>query len=630
MILRDKTELPEELLANPIYCRSFAPGDTDAASCAHQSGEMVTSLLVRRAVCAVSAALLLYSDAEGKETEYAAEFFGLSGDYDEYRAALSLPAGLYYYTFRVKTESGVSYIHSVGDERRGELREEYGKCGKFQLLLRDGFACTSFSGSAMYHVFVDRFRVGGRLYKKPRAVYNEDWNNGIPEYGENPGDIFPNNTHFGGNLYGVCEKLDYIKSLGCDIIYLSPVFEAYSNHKYDTGDYEKIDPGFGGLKAFHKLACEAHRRGMKLVLDGVFNHTGSDSVYFNKEKTYPDAGAYNSKHSKYYPWFYFRDYPEDYECWWGVKTLPKLNGNRRSAEEFFCGKDGIVRRWLRQGADGWRLDVADELPDEFLSRVKASASEENPESVVIGEVWEDASNKLAYGSRRHYFSCCQLDSVMNYPLRDAIIEYTKTGCAENFASAVNVLLMHYPTDVLNNLMNFLGSHDTERIITVLGGAPAGDRGGTELSTLTMSADEYENGKKLMKFAFTLLCAMPGIPCVYYGDEAGMQGYRDPFNRRPFPWGREDAELTNFYADTLNSRKNASPLCRGDAVIEYAEGGILIIRREYNLQKIWCVFNAGKAREISCAYTDDIILLNSYDYIFIKEQQPDDQTNAARS
>ena len=384
----------------------------------------------------------------------------------------------------------------------------------------------------------------------------------------------PNNTFFGGDIYGIAEKLPYIKRLGCDIIYLSPIFEAFSNHKYDTGDYTVIDKCFGGEEAFVKLCDKAHKAGMKIILDGVFNHTGDNSVYFNKYKKYGEGGAYNDVNSPYYRWYSFKSYPDDYECWWGVKALPALKSNEDDIIEFFTGKDGIIRRYLRLGADGWRLDVADELSDTLLDRIKAAAEEEKPGSIIIGEVWEDASNKISYGKRRHYFSHSQLDSVMNYPLKDAVINYVKTGDTDGFLKAYTEVYRHYPPYVTDCVMNFLGTHDTERIMTVLGGDPAGDLPGSVLAYKRMDEEQYKHAKKLFFTAFSLLCFCPGICSVFYGDETGMQGYRDPFNRMPYPWGREDKTVTSKVRSLLKLRKNIN----GRLEIICADDGLLILKR----------------------------------------------------
>ena len=531
---------------------------------------------IKRAYCASGCEAVIYCDDTGITETVKCEYDGISGDYDGFAAVFSGLPGLYYVTFRISTDDALYFVHSEGDEIHGRLRDDIDKCSRFQLLItsahKDVFS--GFKNGNMYHIFVDRFFKSGKSGRRDDAVYNDDWDNGVPEYTEYPGMPMPNNTFFGGDIYGIAEKLSYIKRLGCDIIYLSPIFEAFSNHKYDTGDYTVIDKCFGGEEAFVKLCEKAHKAGMKIILDGVFNHTGDNSVYFNKYKKYGEGGAYNDVNSPYYRWYSFKSYPDDYECWWGVKALPALKSNEDDIIEFFTGKDGIIRRYLRLGADGWRLDVADELSDTLLDRIKAAAEEEKPGSIIIGEVWEDASNKISYGKRRHYFSHSQLDSVMNYPLKDAVINYVKTGDTNGFLKAYTEVYRHYPPYVTDCVMNFLGTHDTERIMTVLGGEPAGDLPGSVLAYKRMDEEQYKHAKKLFFTAFSLLCFCPGICSVFYGDETGMQGYRDPFNRMPYPWGREDKTVTSKVRSLLKLRKNIS----GRLQIICVDDGLLILER----------------------------------------------------
>jgi glycosidase len=328
-----------------------------------------------------------------------------------------------------------------------------------------------------------------------------------------------------------------------------------------------------GTDADMKTLCrEAEKRGIAILCDGVFNHTGSDSVYFNREGHYPTVGAYQSERSPWAHWYRFRAFPDDYECWWGVKTLPRVDSADPSYRRFISGR--VVDKWMDAGIAGWRLDVADELSDELLDRIKAAAEAEKPGSIIIGEVWEDASNKIAYGVRRRYFSSRQLDSVMNYPIKAAAIDYVKNGDAESFARVFGTIKSHYPDHVIPYLMNFLGTHDTERILTVLGADPAGDLPGSVLAVKRMSDKQYAEAKKKFYLSFSLLCFLPGTVSVYYGDEAGMQGYRDPFNRMPYPWGREDKAMIKKVSTLLKNRKKY----RGGADIVFCDGSVLGVQR----------------------------------------------------
>ena len=479
-----------------------------------------------------------------------------SGSFDVSDLCLPDESGLFFYRLEFETDRGCCYFCKDPRLAVPVLRFEDRELSAFQLTVTaPGFRTPEWvRGGILYQVFVDRFcrgtermeEYGAAIPKREDAVYNPDWETGIPQHAERPGGEIPNNEFFGGTLWGVAQKLPYLASLGVTLIYLSPVFQAYSNHKYDTGDYERVDPGFGGDAALDHLIGEAERFGIRIILDGVFNHTGDDSRYFNRKGTYPETGAYQSPDSPYFGWYRFLSYPDRYDCWWGVRTLPAIRSGAASVRDYFCGEDGVVARWMRKGVWGWRLDVADELADSFLFAIRERIKSENPDALLWGEVWEDASFKIAYGKRRRYFRGRQLDSVMNYPFRTGILDFLRTGNPGALSDTVDSILRHYPEDSVRMLMNLLGTHDTERILTALAGPEAGDRNNDELAVAVLSETERETGKLLLKAGSLLQFTLPGIPCIYYGDEAGAEGYGDPLNRRPFPWGSEDVELVEWY------------------------------------------------------------------------------------
>ena len=366
-----------------------------------------------------------------------------------------------------------------------------------------------------------------------------------------------NSDYFGGDLRGITQKLTYLKSMGVGTIYLNPIFEAHSNHRYNTADFLRIDPLLGTEEDLRELCARAKALGIRVILDGVFNHTGADSVYFNKKRRYGNGGAYNDPQSPYRSWYEFTNYPNGYQSWWGFQELPNLNERDPSYGEFICGENGVLRKWLADGISGWRLDVADELPDEFLDRVAACVKGADPDAAVIGEVWEDASTKVAYGIRRRYFLGGQLDSVMNYPFRDAIIAYVRHGDCNRLYSTLLSILEHYPKPVLDVLMNSLSTHDIERAITALAGEPISGGRDWQAHNNTLSPEKYALGKKLFMLASVIQYMLPGVPCLYYGDEAGLYGYKDPFNRTCYPWGREDPELIQFFR-TLGAIRSGCP------------------------------------------------------------------------
>lgn len=453
------------------------------------------------------------------------------------------------------------------------------------------------AGATMYHVFVDRFcRDANAPPVKPGAKLNPDWRHGIPEFAAKNGDPLENRTFFGGTLDGVTEQLDRLREYGVTVLYLSPIFDARSNHRYDTGDYETVDPAIGGDAAFDRLIAAAHARGMHVILDGVFNHTGDDSRYFNRYGTYPTVGAYQSPQSPYARWYSFRHFPDDYACWWGIPILPKLNQSDPDCRRYFTAPGGIIARWLTRGADGWRLDVADELPDAFLDELRQVAKQvSGGEAAVIGEVWENAADKIAYGHRRRYLRGGQLDSVMNYPFRNAVLELLSRRDVGTFVRTLTEIYASYPREVCDSLMNLLGTHDTARILTVLGDPTGGDgKSNAELSALRLSPDARKRAVALLRIASTLQYTVYGFPSVYYGDEAGLEGYHDPFCRRPYPWGDEDPVLTAHYRLLGRFRAAHPALCGGDFRFLYVTDTAFLYERAGGDDRVLVAVNVGNA------------------------------------
>ena len=506
-------------------------------------------------------------------------------------------SGLFYYELLLVRGWDTLFSHTPNNV---DFTFERESGSHFRLLVYgEDFSTPSwFAGGVMYHIFLDRFCRGeGKVIPNRDAVINPDWANGIPQYARKNGDELSNNVFFGGNLWGVIEKLDYLQSLGVTVLYLSPIFKAYSNHRYDTGDYEKIDAFLGGEEAFEELLCEAHTRGIRIVLDGVFNHTGDDSRYFNRRGNYKTVGAYQSTKSRYAKWYRFRDFPNDYECWWNIEILPRLDHSNKTCRRYFTGDEGIVAEWTRRGVDGWRLDVADELSNEFLDELRHVVKKNTKnEGLIIGEVWENAVDKIAYGNRRRYLSGDQLDSVMNYPFRNAILALLRDGDAETFYHILTEIYASYPRSVSHSLMNLLGTHDTARILTLLGDEGKGEcLPNDTLAHLSLTEKERKNALTLLKLASALQFTVFGVPSVYYGDEAGVEGYGDPFCRRPFPWGREDADLLSHYRALGKLRREHSALTNGEfRFLEHNETSFVFERASAEERILVCA-NIGEKR-----------------------------------
>ena len=430
-------------------------------------------------------------------------------------------------------------------------------------------------GGVFYHVFVDRFASSGELVYMDGKTTRDDWG-GMPRWQPNEHGEILNNDFFGGNLAGIREKLPYLEDLGVTCLYLSPIFEAYSSHKYDTSNYMKVDPMFGDEEGFTSLCKEAAERGIRVICDGVFSHTGSDSLYFDINDRYGN-GACHHPDSPYRDWYYFEH--GSWQSWWGIKTLPRVNKDNPSYQDFISGEDGVIRHWLRAGASGWRLDVVDELPRRFLEKMTEAAKAEKPDALMLGEVWEDASNKIAYDERKNYFEGDKLDSVMNYPLRRGLIDYVRSGDAQLLAHSMRLIMDHYPLRVVHALMNILGTHDTERIITALAGRKLEpDATRAEKAAVRMDADQWAVGVRRLKIAVVLQMTLPGVPCVYYGDEAGMEGYADPFNRRCYPWGHENRELLDWYRRVIRIRRSSDVYRDGNYRLLTAQDGFFAFER----------------------------------------------------
>ena len=491
------------------------------------------------------------------------------GAYDIWTGKFSIEdTGLYFYHFEIKTKTGGFRLFKVGNDTNMEAGDSW----QLSVVPTDFTTPDWAKGACIYQVFPDRFHASGKCdltgKLEPYTVH-QDWYEEVDWRPTKEGLVL-NNDFYGGNFKGITQKMDYIASLGITILYLNPISKSFSSHRYDTGDYKTPDPMLGTVKDFQEMCDAAHARGIKVILDGVYSHTGSNSLYFDKNRTFGGKGAYCSKNSPYYSWYTFHDYPDSYTCWWEFDTLPTVKKMDPAFVEYIItGEDSVVAHWLRLGADGYRLDVVDELPNEFVLLLKKRIREIKPDALLIGEVWEDASNKEAYGIRRRYFVDGVLDSCMNYPFRTAILNFLKDrDNGWGLKETVMTIAENYPPQVLACNMNMLGTHDTARILTALVDDFDGSREEKAARHLSMSQRLCAQERLLM--ASFLQYMLPGAPSLYYADEAGMEGYKDPFNRRPYPWGREDRTLLEHHKQLGKLRKNQEALRLGD--IEFFQAG----------------------------------------------------------
>lgn len=470
--------------------------------------------------------------------------------------------GLHFYYFSLLINRNRHYIKKNGASEgvidNGDL---------FQLTVyKEGMTTPDWiKGGIMYQIFPDRFAKSGVPHNDvpyDRKIHT-NWDD-TPDWRPDSRGQITNSDYFGGDLKGIQEKLGYLAELGVTVIYLNPIFEAQENHRYCTSDYSKIDPLLGTEEDFVNLCKDAKEKGISIILDGVFSHTGADSIYFNKTGRYGDnVGAYRDPESPYREWYSFSNYPDVYESWWGITTLPNVNENNPAYTNYICGEGGILQKWIDLGAAGWRLDVADELPDEFIDNLNKAVKAKGEDKIIYGEVWEDATNKESYGVRRRYLIGNQLDSVMNYPFKEAILNYVKLGDPKVLEDGVMTIVDHYPKPSTDVLMNFLSTHDTERAITRLAGEDVGWNGREWQAERYLSDSQYAYGVALMRCAMALQFFLPGIPSVYYGDEAGQEGYKDPFNRRTYPWSSPDRELIEYTKTLGKVRKSVKAFAKGN-------------------------------------------------------------------
>ena len=530
------------------------------------------------------AVLQVYGDAFQKE-------YPMTGEGERYTVRFQTPdqAAALWYRFRLETAESTWWL--CPDER-GYVGRIYGyEAPGFRLTVyRKDFETPAwFRKRVLYQIFPDRFAFSADGTAEQGLAYHQSlgqtpelhrsldepvrWQPRPFETDYSPDDFY------GGTLNGIREKLPYLRDLGVDCLYLNPIVEARSNHRYDTGNYLRVDPILGTNEAFGHLCREAEAMGIRVILDGVFSHTGADSVYFNAQGHYPAPGACQGPVSPYYGWYEFQHFPDEYRCWWGFRDLPEVQETDPAWQDFvITGRDSVVKTWLRRGAAGWRLDVADELPDSVLALIRQASKEEKPDAVILGEVWEDAVIKESYGSRRNYALGYSLDTVMNYPLRSAVLDFIHGRLdAYGLRDFLIDQQANYPKPMYYSLMNLLGSHDVERLLTALSTAETVKYMHRE-EQVKLHFDEAvtELARRREKLCAAIQFSLPGVPSIYYGDEQGMSGGCDPFNRQVFREG--DREMHDCYASLARKRRENDALSTGQAQFLALSADVLLILR----------------------------------------------------
>ena len=522
-----------------------------------------------------------------------------NGPYCIYRGEFSIKdTGLYFYHFYISTRDGGFRLFKYGND----TNMEDGALWQVSCVPADFQTPVWSRGATIYQIFPDRFSKAGACDltgKLEPYTIHENWNEEVSWQPNSRGEIL-NNDFYGGNFRGITEKMDYIASLGTTVLYLNPISKSFSSHRYDTGDYKLPDPMLGTMADFTALCDAAHNRGIKVILDGVYSHTGSNSLYFDKDRTFGGNGAYCTKESPYYSWYQFKAWPNSYNSWWGFETLPTVNKLDPAFMEYIItAQDSVIAHWLKAGCDGFRLDVADELPNEFLVALKKRLRELKPDALLMGEVWEDASNKYSYDQLRRYFVDGELDSIMNYPFRTAILNFLRgNDDGRGLEDTVMTIAENYPPQVLLSNMNLLSTHDSSRILTALVDDFDGSR--EEKASRHLSPAQLELALQRLHLAAFLQYTLPGSPSIYYGDEAGMEGYNDPFNRRTYPWGKENQELLAWFRQLGVLRKEQEALRLGDIRFFQASDRKIGFVRECAEKKIRCYVNYSNQNwEISC-------------------------------
>ncbi|MBR3723110.1 MAG: 4-alpha-glucanotransferase [Selenomonadaceae bacterium] len=471
---------------------------------------------------------------------------------ERYSAEIELPkeGTLVWYYFIIEDEGKIYYYGNNKEKLGGvgELVEDNPE--SFQITVYEEQNSPDWMKNAIYYqIFPDRFyRSKVKLVNKKRAVFHADFEN--PPLGDRANGL---EEFYGGDLAGIYEKLEYLKELGINAIHLTPITLGNTSHRYDILDHMTVDDALGVEEDFKKLTKKAEELGIKIILEGVFSYVSADSRYFNKGKLFDEEGAYQSRKSKYNPWFEFWDFPHKYEARWGDEKTPKIRERNEGFQDFVInGKDSVLNHWLNMGAAGFRLNAPGDLSSAFTEKFYQAANKKG--AAVIGEVWDDASNKVAYDTPRTYLSGREMDGATGYPFRANVIDFIMNHIdGKTLFQKLSSYHENYPKQAQYLAMNLLGSHDTERIGKVFG--------------------EGETAVKRQKMAALWQFTYVGAPSIYYADEAGAKD-----SRAPFPWGHENVELLDFYKKCVDLRKNHPVLERGEIIPLFGEGDVFAFAR----------------------------------------------------
>lgn len=454
-----------------------------------------------------------------------------------------------------------------------------------------------------YYVFPERFRNGDKAndprpgggraqdrYQTGDVERHARWNEKPfkPGTGDGSDTVF-NNDFFGGDLQGLIDKLDYIKSVGANALYLTPVFRAPSNHKYDAADYKQIDPAFGSNDDFVRLCAEAAKRGIRVIPDTSLNHVGADSPYFNRFNNFPAGGAFDggkpNPASPYYSWFKFKPEEKDpakqYQGWVGVADLPEIDKSSPAFRAYaYRDADSVTNLWLDRGAAGWRMDVAPWVPDDFWREWRQAVKAKKPDALTVAETWFDSSK---------YFLGDMFDSTMNYIFRNAVLDYAAGKSGKAMAANLELMREAYPPQAFSALMNLLSTHDQPRALHHFGE----DR-------------DLAQAKQRLRLAAFFQMTYPGAPTIYYGDEVGLGGGDDPFNRAPYPWadegGQPDEALLADFRRLTRLRHELPVLRHGTlhAPLHVDEQVVVLARQDGATWAITATNNSDKPRTVKVA------------------------------